>query len=211
MNKFNLAFKILELAEGGYADNPLDEGKETYKGISRRWYPTWEGWDIIDSIKTYMGYDGSKKSKKELNEQLVLNYELQEMVKNFYKKNYWNKFNGDKLPFKIGAKLLEQSVLLGTGRKGALHLQKAINLEKERLNDYPLIKEDGIIGRGTLKELNKLNEDFILKWLTLLQEQELLEEILNKPQKIVFYQAWKNRINKSLKKIAEIKENNYSV
>ncbi len=201
---FDLAFEVLELAEGGYADNPLDEGKETYKGISRRWHPTWEGWYIIDSVKNYIGYDGTDEAKRELNEQLEGNYALQQLVREFYKKNYWDKFNGDNLPFEIGAKLLEQSVLLGTGGKGALHLQKAINLEKQRIGDYNYIKEDGVIGKGTLGELNKLNKNFILKWLTLIQESELLQEIFDKPQKIIFYQGWKNRINKSLKKIAEI-------
>ncbi len=38
-------------AEGGYVNDPLDAGKETYAGISRVNFPTWSGWPIIDTKK----------------------------------------------------------------------------------------------------------------------------------------------------------------
>ena len=37
--------------EGGYVNDPKDPGGETYKGISRKNHPDWEGWNIIDEKK----------------------------------------------------------------------------------------------------------------------------------------------------------------
>lgn len=40
--------------EGGFQNINVqgDRGKQTYAGISRRWWPKWEGWDLIDRGQT---------------------------------------------------------------------------------------------------------------------------------------------------------------
>lgn len=48
---FAPAYQIVMANEGGYVNNPADPGKETYAGISRRFWPNWSGWKIIDRIK----------------------------------------------------------------------------------------------------------------------------------------------------------------
>lgn len=73
--------------EGGYANNPADTGGETYKGISRKNNPKWEGWSIIDSYK--------KKSNFPKN--LDSDTKLQELVKSCYRENYWNPVKGDNI------------------------------------------------------------------------------------------------------------------
>lgn len=52
---FQPAFEILSKNEGGYVNNPLDQGGETYRGIARNFYPNWAGWAYIDMIKTRFG------------------------------------------------------------------------------------------------------------------------------------------------------------
>ena len=37
--------------EGCYANHGKDRGKETYKGISRKYHPKWPGWELIDEAK----------------------------------------------------------------------------------------------------------------------------------------------------------------
>ncbi len=37
--------------EGGYANDPADRGGETFRGISRKNWPRWSGWDLIDQVK----------------------------------------------------------------------------------------------------------------------------------------------------------------
>ena len=48
MNNYREAIELVIKHEGGYVKDPLDRGGETYKGISRRFFPKWEGWEIVD-------------------------------------------------------------------------------------------------------------------------------------------------------------------
>ncbi len=48
---FDAAFEKTAAIEGGYVFDPDDAGGETYKGISRRFNPSWGGWDKIDEVK----------------------------------------------------------------------------------------------------------------------------------------------------------------
>lgn len=48
MNKYQEAIELVIKHEGGYVKDPTDRGGETFKGISRRFFPRWEGWDIVD-------------------------------------------------------------------------------------------------------------------------------------------------------------------
>lgn len=60
MAQFEIALKKTLSWEGGYSNNPLDKGGETYCGISRKAWPLWSGWAVIDGaiengvdVKTY--------------------------------------------------------------------------------------------------------------------------------------------------------------
>lgn len=53
--QFMPAFNIVSDNEGGYANDPNDLGRETYRGIARAFHPNWEGWAIIDFIKARYG------------------------------------------------------------------------------------------------------------------------------------------------------------
>lgn len=84
--------------EGGYSDKKSDYGKETYKGISRRWHPKWTGWDIVDMVKQADG--GLEALKKgDITEVAGNAYQakLEQLVKQFYKEEFWEKIKGDTL------------------------------------------------------------------------------------------------------------------
>lgn len=51
MSDFLPAFEATLLREGGYKLTNVagDRGKQTYAGISRRWWPNWHGWQAIDA------------------------------------------------------------------------------------------------------------------------------------------------------------------
>ncbi len=51
MAKFIDAYKKVLNNEGIYSNDPDDAGGETYKGISRKANPNWDGWISIDAIK----------------------------------------------------------------------------------------------------------------------------------------------------------------
>ncbi|HBF18469.1 MAG TPA: hypothetical protein DDW81_00145 [Cryomorphaceae bacterium] len=51
MADFEWAYRHTSNKEGGYVNDPSDYGRETYRGISRRWHPYWEGWKIVDEVR----------------------------------------------------------------------------------------------------------------------------------------------------------------
>lgn len=51
MADFHIALALLLRQEGGYVSSTSgDPGGETYCGISRRFWPNWDGWEEIDKI-----------------------------------------------------------------------------------------------------------------------------------------------------------------
>lgn len=91
MATFDDAYKNLSIKEGGYVNDSDDSGGETYRGISRRYNSTWDGWDIIDEYKRR--YKG-----KSLSRVLDADDRLQESVKELYKDKYWDIFELDDIP-----------------------------------------------------------------------------------------------------------------
>ncbi len=59
--------------EGGYTNDPVDVGGETYRGIARRYNPQWEGWDLIDDTKPNIKHTN-----------------LDPYVHKFYEEKYWD-------------------------------------------------------------------------------------------------------------------------
>ncbi len=107
MADFIIAYKRTKPFEGGYVNDPDDLGGETYKGISRKANPKWEGWLIVDFHKSLPNFPRNLESNKE----------LQNMIPGFYKKNYWNVFWGDRLKSqKIANEIYDQCVNLGASR-----------------------------------------------------------------------------------------------
>ena len=48
---FKKALEHMLKFEGGYANDPNDSGGETFRGVSRRNWPKWPGWPLIDRAK----------------------------------------------------------------------------------------------------------------------------------------------------------------
>lgn len=88
MANFKISIPKVLKYEGGYVNDPTDNGGETYKGISRKFWPKWEGWVIIDKYK---------KSKVNFPKVLDSDNKLQDLILTFYKTNFWDKIGGDKI------------------------------------------------------------------------------------------------------------------
>jgi len=129
--------------EGLYSNDPVDPGGETYKGISRKFFPNWEGWKIIDET------DKSIDSIKALEN----NTDLQNSVVKFYNDNFYNKIHGntlEEISLEFAWYVFDTAV--NTGPKTSLKfLQNAIN---KTLNRNLVI--DGIVGSKTLAELGNI-------------------------------------------------------
>ena len=184
MTNFQKAFDNLIDIEGGYANLQGDTGKETYMGISRVYHPNWQGWSIIDNYKSH---------SVNFEKLLGASKKLKTLVQDFYKKNYWDKFRGDDLPYIIAEELLEQSVNIGTYKTAGENLQKALNLLNRNGNLFPDLKVDGIVGEKTLNAVKKVNQRRLLKVLNGLQFMHYYNLDIKNP-KYEKFAGWFDRV-----------------
>src|SRR6478672_7055039 len=161
MADFLTSFNVVMGVEGGYANDPDDTGGETYKGISRKNFPKWKGWSIIDTIKRAVG-----NSALAIDKAGATNLSLQTLVHEFYKTNFWNVLSLDKVKFQgIATELFDTAVNMGTG-VAADFLQITLNVLNRNGADYPDLAEDGQIGSATVNALNSNKQpENILKLL----------------------------------------------
>jgi len=199
MALFEKAYEETCENEGGYSNHPSDKGGETYKGIARKHWPNWPGWIIIDNLKQKEFMSGHWTG------QLEGNSTLNELVKDFYKEEYWNKLNCVHLPQDIANELFDTSV--NTGKYyGACCLQKALNKLNRNQKDFNDLVVDGQIGANTIQAIDayvaterfkgrnreKLNI-WLLKWMNYFQLKKY-DLITNKNQEQeVFIPGWTER------------------
>lgn len=131
--KFTDALKFVLKWEGWHSDHPNDPGGETYCGISRRVWPKWDGWRILDSLPDDEGKDT-----------LGLNNGLRGLVVQFYRDNFWLPCSCHELPSAYAFALFDTAVNIGKGR--------ACKMFQRFLSQGPWegIKVDGIIGPETI-------------------------------------------------------------
>lgn len=137
MANFTIALKKVLKNEGGYANNPNDAGGETYKGISRKNHPTWTGWISIDQIK--------KAHPKGFKTILEHTPELQDKVKDFYKRRFWDELCLDTCGNQeLANQAFDMAVNAGI-KAGVKILQKVLG-----------IPADGVLGNVTKKAIAKI-------------------------------------------------------
>lgn len=142
MAKFNPGYQKTNVHEKGYSFHSSDKGKETWDGISRYWWPDLELWKYIDKQKLNPGFPGNIDRKK-----------IEPEKRQFYKREYWNKINGDKIPDqKLAEALYDIAVNMHPHTAGEF-LQRTLNRLNRRQRDYKDIVVDGAIGKNTLKAI----------------------------------------------------------
>ena len=117
MSYFLDAYAVTLHHEGGYVNDPDDRGGETYKGISRVYNPSWDGWLSIDL----------EKNEHDFPKSLENNNALQNSVKKFYKLKYFDPYRGDDMPQGLAMEMFDTSVNMGVGR-AVKFLQIALNV-----------------------------------------------------------------------------------
>ena len=146
MSDFDKCFNNTMQKEGGYANNPQDKGLETYKGISRKNWPKWGGWQIIDNTKKTLldppTYNtGSYWSwVAHLNRVLSENVATQNLVKEFYRVNFFGNL-GDILDQAVAEWVFDKWVNCG-------------EIAKKWLQRAAGVDDDGAIGPATIAAVN---------------------------------------------------------
>ena len=191
MAEFNIAYNITLGHEGGYSHDPVDAGGETYKGVTRRFEKNWTGWIIIDGYRNDPNFPKCLDSDEE----------LQEKVKEVYKKNYWDAFWGDRIFNQfITNEMFDTGVNMGTGR-AIKFLQKSLNLLNRNQKNYKDIGEDGVIGMKTLNILNFFltyhtrDIPYLLKMMNLFQGMHYINYMNKSSRQERFARGWLNRVS----------------
>lgn len=134
MAKFIDAYKKVLNNEGIYSNDPDDAGGETYKGISRRANPNWDGWIYIDAIK--------KSHPTTFKGILKKTPELEKKVQDLYKDKYWDCFELDDVPNQLVAEQMFDTAV-NQGQTAAIKFaQRVLDLRET--------------GKWSLDLLNKL-------------------------------------------------------
>ena len=123
--------KLLE-HEGYYSNVESDHGGETYAGISRHFFPKWEGWRLLDS-ENYQ------------------NAELSEAVANFYRVYFWYPLKCDLIDNDFIAIVVFNFGVNFGKRQAAKKVQRILG-----------VKQDGLIGTKTLYALNETNAEMFI-------------------------------------------------
>jgi len=162
-NFIQAAEKVLDI-EGKYSNDSNDYGGETKWGIAKKYYPEE---DIPNVTK--------------------------ERALEIYKRDYWNKFQGDLIDNQqIAEEMLDIAVNMHWTRAG-MFLQDAINhLDKEKEDQ---LKVDGLIGPKTIKAVNSHPyPDAIVKHLNVCQGEHYHKRLHEDTSQEVFYRGWLRRV-----------------
>lgn len=162
--------------EGGYVNDPNDRGQETYRGISRKAWPNFAGWFIVDAHKPL-------KTNQIIDDKI-----LDKRIEEFYKANFWDKNKlGQIKNIEVAEKIFDLAVNTGNTK----FIQKLLNLLKPAL----ALKEDGIIGPKTIEAINNFKpQDALVGGLRYLQALWYNNIVNKNPSQAKFLTSWVRRI-----------------
>ena len=164
MEVFDKALKKLLEHEGGYSNDSRDSGGETYRGVSRKWFPKAAIWSIIDTIED--------------KDTLQYNEELSEQVAAFYYAYFW---------FKLKCHLIEDGNIAEMIFITGVNLGKKVAVKK--LQRILKVKQDGLIGNITIFALNssdseKFTYQFVIELI------DFYVEVSSKGGNAVYLRGW---------------------
>ena len=192
---FRKALNKAMMYEGVYSNHPLDRGGETFRGISRKNWSSWDGWVLVDDIK--------KENNPSMYEDVLSkNFKLTLLTEEFYYDVFWCNTNlnldeiSDKFP-NTAFHLFDVAVNMGV-KTAAKFLQRGINILNRDEKNFENIKVDGVIGPKTLYILTeeiKLEKNYLPKLIVVLKAERYLSIIESDETQEVFIRGWLNRVS----------------
>lgn len=150
MADFAKAHLKLRKVEGGYANDKDDAGGETWRGIARKFHPSWQGWRIIDKIKA-----ANKSASVDVwNKLLMANKDLDRLELAFYKAEFWDIIHLDEIEIQETAEMIYDSAV-NIGNTPAIRMAQntAFNITGEDQAKELGIKY-GTMDKATLNKIN---------------------------------------------------------
>ena len=186
---YDRAFEKTMGNEGGYSNNPSDNGGETYRGISRKRWPAWSGWEKIDAVRNDPGFP-----------EIIKYLQLEENVKEFYRMHFWDRINGDRIPSRaVAEKMFDYAVNAGT-ETVIKFMQESLNVLNMKGVRWPDITVDGSMGPVTMQAIAacvKKYEDVLLTMFSGRMINHYYTIMCNHPDQECFAINWIRRAVKS--------------
>ncbi len=172
MADYNQALQLVLQNEGGYANDPNDQGGETYKGIARNMNSNWVGWTLIDLQKKQGNFPANLANSSELNAE----------IEQFYKVNYWDKVKGDDLADqRVANAIFDFAVNAGCGTSSIL-AQKVAE-----------VTEDGVLGAASVTAINAIQPDQFLAYFTIAKIARYVSIVKSRPSSQKYFYGWVRR------------------
>jgi len=177
---FVTALRRTEAFEGGWSNDPADRGGETKFGVTQK---TWEFW-LKNPASFKYGTLPVRVSDISRNMSVPL-----------YKTLYWDTLRCDEMQsVDLDGRVFDYGVNAGTGT-AIKRLQIAYNLI--RRDEWPILKEDGIIGNVTLEAINRcaaMYESALIAAYNLQRGKHFESIIQNVASQRKFVRGWLARI-----------------
>lgn len=151
-----IAIKRVIAAEGGskITDDPRDPGGLTKFGISKKAYPSLDIRNLTEAQAVAI-----------------------------YKRDYWDKIQGDFLPYNVAYTIFNYAVNRGIS-VAVKYAQKVVGLP-----------EDGVIGPKTIAAIKAKGEPAFLSQYLAIAKKGYEDLVAKRPDLEVFLKGWKNRID----------------
>jgi lysozyme family protein len=169
MAEFKISLQKTLAHEGEYVNDPVDSGKETYRGVSRVNHSNWKGWSVIDQYKIQPNFPFS----------LASNAYLEKQVELFYLYEFWLRLNADQIQNQTTADSIFDFAVNSGLKTTVLIVQSVVGT-----------KADGIIGEKTLQKLNSLDFGYFQPAFTISKITHYISIIQKRPANKKYLFGW---------------------
>jgi len=191
------AIEVLLGDEAGFANYKADRGGMTYAGVSERYFPKWEGWNIIyNHLENFpelrVPYEREPDRVRDLNEVLSKDSKLQDSLRDFYYTFFWMSMQLDKITSYEKCLLIFTTGVMSGKNTAAKYQQICAE-----------VTVDKVVGPVTILATNDTpDKQFCFQFL--LEVQEYLTYITyNNSDNRKFFLGWSGRNMKQYKRILE--------
>jgi lysozyme family protein len=182
--RFKRFEKVVKGNEGNYANTPGDTGGETYRGISRVYWPKWQGWNIIDAYK--------KQVNRPLkNNELIKNNTLEVLISDFYFANFYNAVKAESIKNESVALTIYDHGLGVDPNDATKFAQRILNA-----NFGYKLPVDGKMGVNTLNAINTVDAKKFFDLYNAAREAHYRNRAANVADQKQFLNSWLGRLKK---------------
>jgi lysozyme family protein len=173
IKKYKIVFEGFINSVLFYTNNLIDYGGEVFFGIERRRFPEWEGWRGVDYLKL-KGILARERVGKG----------LMKLVVDFYRKEYWEKLQLERMPIEVAKNVFESAAVFG-GTAAIFFLQRVINMLNWNGRQYRVLVVDGRMSEETIKTLNDCVKVYgtekVARFIELMRVKRFLEILERDP------------------------------